>query len=150
MFRKFKNNVLKKKKFDVIGVGDIIQFHGGKSYTVKNIEKGKSSSENNRVYLEPYRGYHPVPFPGDKPYEDRVWESIRHLNYEMEQKINSLYSVTKTKQSEEPEFHHLSVEAAHEKAIEYDKNRKKVNENIEGAGDKIYETCILTRSRSDK
>lgn len=90
---------------------------------MKRVEIGKSNCENNKVYLEPYRGYHPVPFPGDRPYENRVWENIRHLNYEMEQKVDSIYSVTKTKQSEEPEFYHFSVEESHKTAIECDKNR---------------------------
>ncbi|WP_068674727.1 hypothetical protein [Oceanobacillus sp. Castelsardo] len=85
MFRKFKNSLQKKEKFDVIGIGDIIQFNGGKTYTVKRFDNDKSNYE--KVYLESYRGYHPVPFPGDRPYEERVWESIRHLNYEMEQKF---------------------------------------------------------------
>ncbi|UOR13636.1 hypothetical protein [Halobacillus amylolyticus] len=125
MFRKLKSNLLKKGKFDVIGVGDTIQFNGGKAYTVKRYETTKSNCENNKIYFKPYRGYHPVPFPGDRPYENEVWESIRYLNYEMEQKSDSIYSVTKTKQSEEPDFYHLSIEDAHKKAIECDKNRYK-------------------------
>ncbi len=107
----------------MIGIGDIIQFNGGKTYTVKRFDKDKGNYK--RVYLEPYRGYHPVQFPGDKPYEDRVWESIRNLNYEMEQKSDSIYYVKKTKQSEEPDFYRLSIEDAHKKAIEYDKNKYK-------------------------
>jgi len=107
----------------VIGVSDIIQFNGGMAYLVKKINMDTGNFEDKKIYLEPYRGYHPVPFPGEKSYKDRVWESIRHLNYEMEQKKDSIYSITKTEQSEEPDFYKLSVEEAHKKAIEYDKNR---------------------------
>ncbi|MBU8792537.1 hypothetical protein NSA56_18035 [Oceanobacillus caeni] len=123
VFRKFKSNLQRRKKFEVIGIGDIIQFNGGKTYTVKRYDKEKGNYQ--KVQLEPYRGYHPIPFPGDRPYENKVWESIRILNYEMEQKSDSIYSVTKTKQSEEPDFYRLSIEDAHEKAIEYNKNRYK-------------------------
>ncbi|WP_430786962.1 hypothetical protein VBD025_15195 [Virgibacillus flavescens] len=119
MFRKFENSLQKKKMIDVIGVGDIIQFIGGRAYTVNRVGIGMSN-----IYLEQYSRYHPVPFSGDKPYEDRVWESIRHLNYEMKQKMDSIYSVTKTELSVEPDFYCLSVEEAHEKAIECDKNRE--------------------------
>ncbi|MYL56236.1 hypothetical protein GLW20_01795 [Virgibacillus halodenitrificans] len=119
VFRKFR----KVKKFDVISVGDTIKFNGGKAYIVKSLEKDRSSCENKKVYLKPYSGYHPVLFPGEIPYEDRVWESIRHLNYEMEQKMDSIYSVSKAEQSEKPDFHSLSVDEAHKKAIECNEHR---------------------------
>ncbi|RLL39804.1 hypothetical protein D8M04_19815 [Oceanobacillus piezotolerans] len=124
IFKFLKNDSKLKKKINVISVGDIIQFKGGKGYKVKRVNKPNDKYSLGNIYLEPHGTWFPVPLPGDNSLEKETWDNIRYFNYDMEQRAKSIQSVVQTEESREPDFYRLSKEEAHDLALQCMQNKK--------------------------
>ncbi|MFD1415282.1 hypothetical protein [Oceanobacillus jeddahense] len=124
IFKFLKNDLKPKNKFNVINVGDVIQFKGGKGYKVKRVSKANGKYSVSNIYLEPHGTWFPLSLPGDNSLEKEIWDNIRYFNYDMEQRASSIQTVQQTSESQKSNFYHLSKEEAHKLALQYKQNKK--------------------------
>ncbi|MGP4059565.1 hypothetical protein [Halobacillus sp. H74] len=98
LLQRLLNAKLHEEPVSEIRIGNIIQLYGGKAYKVTTYEGDENQHPtHHKVYLEPYRSWHPVSLPEVDPYKSRVWDSIQELNEELLQKSERILSIERGK-----------------------------------------------------